>query len=557
MRGEISNQADLLTAAALDRMSDLASQGIFLTDAELKIVGWNLWLEQHTGLPAEQVKGRHLLDLYPELVERRLLRQYEWALEGQIRVLSQRLHGYLLPMRPRSDGSGFNQMQQSSRISPLMENGRVVGTVTLIDDVTERVAREAELQTQIELSSKLLLSEKAARNEAELANRLKDEFLATISHELRTPLNAIMGWSHLLRAGNLDHDTVKRAIETIHRNAEAQNKLISDLLDVSRIISGKLPLDRHPIDLSLIVRAAMDSARPAAEAKGVELHSFIESDQELVFGDANRLQQVVWNLISNAIKFTPAAGRVEVRLQRAANQVSITVRDSGIGISPDFLPYVFDRFRQADAASTRAQGGLGLGLSIVRHLVELHGGTVIAESEGEGKGATFIVRLPVVVTSDGLIDMPDSNQAIECSASLRDRRVLIVDDDADTLELLRKLLEQCGARVTVAGNAAAALEALKQIKPDLLISDIGMPHEDGYSLIGRVRALSASEGGETPAVALTAYASADDQSRVLKSGFQVHLSKPIKSYEFLQAIANVVEPQKAQKSQSKTFGDSL
>jgi signal transduction histidine kinase/ActR/RegA family two-component response regulator len=536
-----SDKSSLLMVAALDRMSDLASQGILLTDGELRICGWNVWLERHTEFQASEVMGRHLFEVYPDLIERRLQRQYEFVLEGQVRVLSQRLHGYLLPMSP-AERSGFRRMQQSARISPLFENGRVVGTVTLIDDVTERVAREAELQTQIELSAKLLLSEKAARTEAERANRLKDEFLATVSHELRTPLNAIMGWAHMLRSANLDTVTIKRAIETIHRNAQAQSKLISDLLDVSRIISGKLPLDRRTIDLSTVVMTTLDSARPAAEAKEVNLDSLIDQEAGPMFGDADRLQQVVWNLVSNAIKFTPRAGRVEVRLQRVADQIWLTVRDSGIGISPEFLPHVFDRFRQADAATTRSQGGLGLGLSIVRHLVELHGGTVSANSEGEGQGATFLVRFPALGASEfsTAVHPAETQQPLECPPVLRDARVLIVDDDADTRELLGKLLEQCGAHVRMVVTAAAAFDAVKETKPDLLISDIGMPGEDGYSLISRVRELPASEGGQTPAAALTAYATAEDQLRVLEAGFQVYLPKPIKAAEFLQAIASVV-----------------
>ena len=531
----------LLNAAVLHRMSDLAGQGILLTDTELVIIAWNRWLESHTGLKADAVIGRSLLDVYPGLVEKGLQRQYQWALEGQVRVLSQGLHGYLLAMEPAAEGTGFSQMQQSARVSPLTENGQVVGTVTVIDDVTERVAREAELQAQIEFRSRALAREQEAREEAERANRVKDDFLATISHELRTPLNAIIGWSQMLLGGKLDQDTSQRAIETIHRNAQSQNKLIGDLLDVSRIISGKLALDRRPLDLPVIIAASLDAIRPAAEAKNISLHSEIGEHAEAILADANRLQQVIWNLLTNAIKFTPRGGRVKVVLRRVEDHVQMIFIDSGIGISPEFLPLVFDRFRQADAASTRQQGGLGLGLSIVRHIVESHGGTVSAESAGEGKGSKFIVSLPLI----DIENMPVEGSGIRAhreesmSTSLKGLNILVVDDEADSCDLLRALLERCGSKVATVTSAAEALEIIKETPPDLLISDIGMPIEDGYSLIAKVRALPAEQGGQIPAVALTAYAAPTDGQRIIQSGYQIHLAKPIETDEFLSAIANL------------------
>src|SRR5690349_2768038 len=391
-----SSKQTLLNAAVLHWMHDLAAQGIVTTDSELNVVEWNHWMAEHTGKRANDVIGKNLLELFPELTERRLDRQYKWALEGQVRVLSQALHSYLIAMPAVSGEHGYAQMQQAVRISPLTHEGRVIGTLTIIEDVTERVAREAELQAQLEDRSRLLSSEKLARNEAERANRLKDEFLATISHELRNPLNAILGWAHMMRLGKLTPTNAERAVETIYRNAKSQAQLVADLLDVSRIISGKLRLDVRTIDLIYIVNAAIDSIRPAADAKAIRLQTMLDPAVGPISGDADRLQQIVWNLLTNAVKFTPKGGRIQVKVQRIDSHVEIVVSDSGVGISKEFLPYVFDRFRQADASTTRLHGGLGLGLSIVQQLVDLHGGTVSVQSEGAGTGATFTISLPFV-----------------------------------------------------------------------------------------------------------------------------------------------------------------
>ncbi|HET7112252.1 MAG TPA: histidine kinase dimerization/phospho-acceptor domain-containing protein, partial [Pyrinomonadaceae bacterium] len=302
---EIRSKETLLNAAVLHWMHDMAAQGIVTTDGELRVVEWNHWMEEHTGKRAPEVIGNNLLDLFPELIERRLDRHYKWALEGQVRVLSQALHGYLIAMPAVSGEHGFTQMQQAVRISPLRHEEQVIGTLTVIEDVTERVAREAELQAQIEDRSRLLSSEKLARNEAERANRLKDEFLATISHELRNPLNAIMGWAHMMRLGKLTPANVERAVETIYRNAKSQTQLVADLLDVSRIISGKLRLDVRTVYLIHIVDEAIDSIRPAADAKGIRLQTMLDPSAGPITGDADRLQQVVWNLLTNAVKFTP------------------------------------------------------------------------------------------------------------------------------------------------------------------------------------------------------------------------------------------------------------
>ena len=536
----------LLNAAVLHWMHDLAAQGIITTDSELNVAAWNHWMETNTGKRASDVIGRNLLEVFPELTDRRLDRQYKWALEGQSRVLSQALHGYLISMPAVSVDQGFTQMQQAVRISPLTHDSRVIGTLTIIEDVTERVAREAELQSQIEARSKLLASEKLARSEAERANRLKDEFLATISHELRNPLNAIMGWAHMMRLGKLTPANAERAVETIYRNAKSQAQLVADLLDVSRIISGKLRLDVRMIDLLSIVNAAIDSIRPAADAKSIRLQTMLDPEAGPISGDADRLQQIVWNLLTNAVKFTPKGGKIQVKVQRIDSQAEIVVSDSGVGISKEFLPYVFDRFRQADASTTRIHGGLGLGLSIVHQLVDLHGGSVTVHSDGEGKGATFTITLPFV----GVISAQTETEAtqpvpaeeatpLDGLPSLAGLKVLVVDDEADTRELIREVLKGCGSEVITSRSVAEALEAIEKYKPDILISDLGMPDEDGYSLILKIRALPAEQGGQIPAAALTAYARAEDRMRVLRSGFQFHLPKPVDSAELVTVVASL------------------
>jgi PAS domain S-box-containing protein len=536
----------LLNAAVLQWMHELAAQGIITTDSELNVVQWNNWMEEHTGKSEIEVVGKNLLESFPELTARRLDRHYKWALEGQVRVLSQALHGYLIAMPAVSSEHGQAQMQQAVRISPLTHEGETIGTLTIIEDVTERVAREAELQAQIEARSRLLSSEKLARNEAERANRLKDEFLATISHELRNPLNAILGWAHMLRLGKLTPPNAERAVETIYRNARSQAQLVSDLLDVSRIISGKLRLDVRTVDLISIVTAALDSIRPAAEAKEIRVQTVLDPATGPISGDSDRLQQIVWNLLTNAVKFTPTGGRIQVKVHRLDSNVEIVVSDTGVGINKEFLPYVFDRFRQADASTTRVHGGLGLGLSIVHQLVDLHGGSVSVNSEGEGQGATFTILLPFVGAANDQKEVEaaspvqtDEVVGLEGLPSLEGLTVLVVDDEADTRELIREVLKECGSEVIVSRSAAEALEAIEKYKPDILISDLGMPDEDGYSLITKIRALPPERGGHIPAAALTAYARAEDRMRVLRSGFQFHLPKPVDSAELVTVVASL------------------
>jgi signal transduction histidine kinase/CheY-like chemotaxis protein len=438
------------------------------------------------------------------------------------------------------------------------------GNVTLIERPTRVItlvsALHASLRArrrQYEVREHLLAQRRTEEERAlllaaaEAANRTKDEFLATMSHELRTPMTAILGWSQLLRSQTLGAADFERALEIVERNAQAQKKLIDDLLDISRIITGKLRLDVRPVDLAAVVTATVDALRPTAEAKAIRLQPLLDPQAGPVSGDPDRLQQVVWNLLSNAIKFTPKGGRVQVRLERINSHVEIVVSDSGRGISTEFLPHVFDRFRQADGTSTRKHGGLGLGLSIVRQLVELHGGTVGVESEGEGRGATFIVQLPLMVTSrqpDATGTLPrrhptagGDDLSFDCPPSLEGLRVLVVDDEADTRRLLRTVLERCGTEVTTAASAAEALESFLETKPDILISDIGMPEEDGYELIGKLRAAEANRGDNrrTPAIALTAYARVEDRVRALNAGFQVHVPKPIEPVELLAVVASL------------------
>jgi signal transduction histidine kinase/CheY-like chemotaxis protein len=390
-----------------------------------------------------------------------------------------------------------------------------------------------------------------AKRAAEEATRAKDEFLATVSHELRTPLTAILGWARMLQTGKLDEPMSARALDSIERNAESQNQLIGDLLDFSRIISGKIRLDVGRVELASVVEAALDVVSPAADAKEIRLQAILDPKAGPVSGDPERLQQVMWNLLSNAVKFTPKGGRVQIRLARVNSSVEVAVSDTGCGISAEFLPYVFERFRQADQTMTRRQGGLGLGMAITKHLVELHGGTIWAESQGEGSGATFIMRLPVMIvhhaeqftgTPTGQPHVPDEGSPRPGAlARLDGVHVLVVDDERDARELLTAILTQSGAVVTAASGVADALGKLRLVKPDLLVSDIEMAQEDGYSLIRKVRASEEVGGRRIPAVALTAHARSSDRLRALSEGYQMHIPKPVEPAELVLAIANLTD----------------
>ena len=443
---------------------------------------------------------------------------------------------------------------QSSLSAPMSVMGRVIGTIEVqtyekaaYGDAHETAMRMAANLTAVAIENvRLLERESTARASAEESNRLKDEFLATVSHELRTPLTAILGWSRMLQGDSLGSDMSIRAIDSIKRNAKAQAQIIDDILDVSRIITGNLYLDLQPIELAPVLESAINVVRPTADAKGIQIQVTFDREPAAVPGDANRLQQVFWNLLSNAVKSTPAGGKVFAQLRRVEGQVEVEVRDTGQGISPEFLPFVFDRFRQQDSTSTRQHGGLGLGLAIARHLVEIHGGHISAQSDGGGAGAAFTVRLPLV----GAIEEADASTTDKLQADaeaekqerlqaqiLTGLHVLLVDDDQDTLELLKAALTQRSASVTTAGSAAAAIESISECRPDVLISDIAMPGENGHELMRNVLALNLVP--PLPAIAITAYAKEEDRDRALASGYQRYLSKPVELRDFIATVAEV------------------
>ncbi|HLL71820.1 MAG TPA: PAS domain S-box protein [Pyrinomonadaceae bacterium] len=449
---------------------------------------------------------------------------------------------------------------RSAMIVPLVAHNRVLGTISFIAAESERRFNSTDLALAEDLAHRAALAVDNARlyRDAQEVNRLKDEFLATLSHELRTPLTAVLGWTRLLATGQLDEATERRALETIERNAQSQVQLIDDILDVSRIIRGKLRLNVRPAELAPVIEAAVDSVRPAAEAKGIRLQVVLDAGAGPVTGDPDRLQQVVWNLLTNAVKFTPKDGRVQVLLARVNSHLELTVSDTGQGIEEKFLPYVFDRFRQADPSTTRKHGGLGLGLAIVRHLVELHGGTVTVESKGTGHGTTFKVLLPLMIVhqpeyahagadsaggaaSAGVHPTADGGGrlTLQCPPELEGLRVLLVEDEPDAREMLVAVLKQCRADVRAVANAADALLELEMWRPEVLISDIEMPGEDGYTLIRKIRALTPERGGKIPAAALTAYARAEDRMRALLAGFQLHVPKPVEPAELAAVVASL------------------
>ena len=408
--------------------------------------------------------------------------------------------------------------------------------VAFVLDITDRKLAEKECD-------RLLEREKTARQQAEIANKIKDEFLGVLSHELRTPLNSLLGWSKMLRTRKFDEKTTNHALETIERNAKLQTQLIEDLLDVSHILQGKLNLNICPVSLVMVVEAALKTVQLAAQARSIQIQTIFAPTLPEVMGDPNRLQQVVWNLLSNAVKFTPTGGRVEIRLMEAANQAQIQVSDTGKGISPDFLSYVFDYFRQADGTTTRTFGGLGLGLAIVRKVVEMHGGKVQVESPGEGSGATFTVELPLLVRSEDVrCEVNESLDSEPESSLLSNTQILVVDDEPDIRDLVTFILQDYGAEVTAVSSAQEALQALSESIPDVLISDIGMPKTDGYMLMREVRARSPQQGGRVPAIALTAYAGEMNQQQALAAGFQMHISKPVDPDVLVKAIADLIEP---------------
>ena len=505
--------------AAIVRFSDDAIVSKLLDGT---ITSWNLAAERMFGYSAAEAVGQSIKLIIP---------RDRWAEEDEVlaRLRRGEVIDHFETVRQRKDGSRF---EISLTVSPVKdESGRIVGASKIARDISER--RKAE-----EERARLL-------TEAQAANRAKTDFLAVLSHELRTPLNPILGWAEVLRLRQDDPEMTARGLEAIARNVKAQVKLIDDLLDVSKIEAGKLRLDVRTVELAPIVEAALDAIVPAAEAKQIQVQSVLDPSG-LVLGDSDRLQQVIWNLLANAVKFTPKRGRIQVSLSRVNSHVEVTVSDTGQGIAAEYLPHVFDRFSQADTSIRRHFGGLGLGLTIARQLVELHGGTIEARSEGEGKGATFVIKLP---RSLAAAHPPGETREHPTAAApgppglpypnLAGVRVLLVDDDAATREVAQAILEPLGADVWLASSAAEALVLLARDRPDVLVADIEMPGEDGYSLIHSVRSLPAHEGSGTPAAALTAFARPEDRWRALDAGFQLHLAKPIEPLGLAIAVAHL------------------
>ncbi len=519
-----------LAASWLSAIVESADDAIVTKTLEGIITSWNRGAERMFGYTADEAIGQPVTILIPadHIDEER-------TIIARLRA-GERIEHYET-VRLRKDGT---LLDISLTVSPIRDaNNKVIGASKIARDISQRKQVEKTLQEQSEMNERLY-------REAQESGRVKEEFLATVSHELRTPLNAILGWARILRSGKLKEDEVARALETIERNARAQAQLIEDLLDVSRIITGKLRMDVRPIDPNGFIEAAIDAVNPAAEAKGVRVQKIMDTGVVTVPGDPIRLQQVVWNLLANAIKFTPRGGWVQVRMERVDSQLQIIVADSGQGIPPEFLPHVFDRFRQIDQSSTRQHGGLGLGLALVRHLVELHGGSVAAASPGPEQGATFTIALPVApvyhVDPNGSQVHPIARNRLppaDYSARLDGLEILVVDDEHDTRELLRTSLVECGAHVTVAGSVNEAFAAFATSVPDVLISDIGMPEDDGYELIRRLRALPLEGGGKVPAIALTAYARVEDRLKALRAGFQMHVPKPVELAELVTVVASV------------------
>jgi PAS domain S-box-containing protein len=507
-----------------DRYRDLVDNShelICTHDLEGRVLSVNPWAARVLGYPQYALVGMNIRDgLLPEHREK--------------------FDEYLRTVVTEGSARGVMKVRTATGETRLWEYYNTLRTEGVEKPIVRGMAHDATERRQA------LKREQEARLEAEAANRVKDEFLSTLSHELRTPLTAIMGWADLLLSDEVEPEKRSQAIETIFRNANSQCQLINDLLEVSRIITGKLRLEFVACELDSVIEAAAQSIRPTAEAKGVRLQVLLEPHVGPVFGDRERLQQVVWNLLSNGVKFTPKGGLVQVTLQRINSHVEIVVNDTGVGIRSDFLPHVFDRFRQADGSTTRTYGGLGLGLAIVRHLVELHGGTAWAESPGEDQGSRFTVRLPAM-TSNEDHSPEELKQPAVTTAEARDRqpstlenlRVLVVDDEIDARSLLTTMLERCGAQVVAVGSAREGLESIESWQPDVLIADIGMPVEDGYGLIRKVRALPRERGGHTPALALTAYARTEDRVRALSEGYQVHLAKPVDRFELAAVVASL------------------
>jgi PAS domain S-box-containing protein len=512
--------------AHLAAIVESSEDAVISKDLNGIIMSWNRGAQRLFGYTAQEAIGQPVTMLMPP--ER-------FDEEGGIlqRIRRGESIEHYETVRRRKDGT---LVEISLTVSPMTDaNGKIIGASKIARDITER--RQAEVERE-----RLLASERDALEKAEREARMKDEFLAILSHELRTPLNAIFGWANILRTSDNPVE-IAEGLEVIERNARAQTKIIEDLLDMSRIISGKVRLDVQRVELLSVINSAIESAKPMAAAKQIRLTSVLDPLAGPVSGDPARLQQILWNLLTNALKFTPKGGRVHVVLERVNSHLEISVHDTGSGIAPDFLPYVFDRFRQADASTTREQRGLGLGLAIVKNLAELHGGSVRAKSQGPNKGSTFTIALPMVMNIEvdpnrrhprAVTQEPGTERL-----DLHGVRVLAVDDEADARHLIKRILSSCGAQVETADSGGAALRFLRKTKPHVLIMDIGMPNEDGYEVIGKVRQLKNEEGGKVPAIALTAFARSEDRRRAILNGFQMHIAKPVEPSELIAMVAGL------------------
>ena len=510
------------SAARLRAIVDAATDGIVSANASGDIIDINRAAEHMFGYSPSELLGRPLTVLMPQRfhaahragIKRYLTTRQERVIGHTIELAGVRKHGQEFPV-------------ELSLAACDTDEGLIF--TGILRDITERKSAEEERQR--------LLREREAQDRA---SRIKDEFLATLSHELRTPLNAMLGWARLIRERALTGDALAKAIETVERNARAQAHLVEDLLDVSQIVTGNLRLQMQPIDLIDVVEAAIEVVRPAADGKEIRMGTVFERRPVLMMGDPDRLQQAIWNLLSNAVKFSPVHGRVDVRVWLGERNVHVSVRDTGIGISPVFLPHVFDRFRQADSGYSRAAGGLGLGLSIARSITEMHGGTLEAMSQGEGRGATFSLALPVTRTAEHSA-RPGSGDKHSVQERLDGLRVLVVDDQPDERELLHAILSRCGAHVEVAASVPEAMEKLDHLHPAVIVTDLAMPGEDGYALLRRVVALTGPVR-ETPVIATTAHARPEDRARALRAGFRAYIAKPIDHARLIRAVKDAGTP---------------
>jgi PAS domain S-box-containing protein len=537
LRRSVKNEIDSMERSRL-LIEGVEDYAILMLDFEGRVISWNSGAERITGYKEHEILGSDLSVFFtPEEIEKGTpQRALEVATaEGRCEEEGERV---------REDGSCY----WASAITTALwdESGRLRGFAKVIHDITRRKQAEEERE-------RLLSQEKAAREEAESAGRLKDEFLATLSHELRTPLTAILGWARLGSDGSVPDHQSRQAMKVIAENARAQARLIDDILDMSRIVTGRLELDTQPVEVERVFQSVVDVVRPSAELKRLTLNVEDNAQGDVVLGDAGRLRQAIWNLLSNAVKFSNEGGRVEARLARAGNKIEITVSDTGVGIDPEFMPHVFERFRQADGALTREHGGLGLGLAIAHHIVEMHGGDISASSHGRNQGATFKIRLPLTSMArasrtpdaERRPAVPDAAQEKERKATeerqrLDGLRILILEDNADTMDTLRSIFNERGAEVITTASASEAMDALEQGRPDALVSDIASPDQEGYELIRRVRQQEPDRGGAIPAIAITDRAGAEERVRALSSGFQMLITRPIAPEEMIAVVASLV-----------------